>query len=347
MAFNNPLAFWLLLLVPCMVLLGVLLSLLSRRDRNRFSAPELFAGLSGSVSKNKRRIGQVFFIAGLAFVVLALTQPRFGTRTEIVKRMGVDVVIVLDTSTSMLAEDVKPSRIMQAKYEIGRFIDNLKGDRVAILAFTGKPFVQCPLTGDYAAAKTLLDFVNVGSVPEPGTNIGNAIEGALDLLKRGSDAASESQLIILFTDGENLSGDPLAAARKAGLRGVHIFSVGVGTPGRELIPLRNEKGQIQGYKENSKGEVVKTSLDEETLRKIADITRGAYMREDNGEVNVKSIIGGLGDIKKTDLNERKISRLQERYQIPLGFSLFFLLAWLLIGERKGRKTVSVSGGKKS
>ncbi|MDP2984065.1 MAG: VWA domain-containing protein [Candidatus Latescibacter sp.] len=346
MAFNNPEGFWLLLMVPCLALLGVLLALLSRRDRNRFAGPELFDGLSRSVSPVRRRIGQACFFAGLALAVIALAQPRFGTKTEIVKRMGVDVVIALDTSASMLAEDVKPSRIMQAKYEIGQFIDNLKGDRVAILAFTGKPFVQCPLTGDYAAAKTLLDFVNVGSVPEPGTNIANAIDGALDMLKRGSDAASESQLIILFTDGENLSGDPLAAARKAGLKGVHIFTVGVGTTGSELIPLRNEKGQLQGYKQNSKGEVVKTSLDEETLRKIADGTRGAYLREDNGEVNVKSILDGLGDIKKTDLNERRISRLQERYQIPLGFSLFFLLAWLLIGERSRQKTAS-PGGKQS
>ncbi|MFA6472052.1 MAG: VWA domain-containing protein [Candidatus Latescibacterota bacterium] len=346
MAFNNPEGFWLLLLIPVLVILGVFLAILSRRDRLRFAGQELFNGITPSSSTIRRRIGLACFFAGLGLAVIALTQPRFGVKTEIVKRMGIDVVIALDTSASMLAEDVKPNRIMQAKYEIGRFIDNLKGDRVAILAFTGKAFVQCPLTSDYAAAKTLLDYVNVGSVPEPGTDIGNAITGSLDLLQRGSDSTSESQLIILFTDGDNLSGDPQAAARKAAAKGVHIFAVGVGTSGKELIPLRNENGQLLGYKQNSKGEVVKTSLNEETLQKISDITHGAYLREDNGEVNMKSILDGLGDIKKTDLNERKVSRLQERYQIPLGFCLFFLFAWLLIGERRSNKA-EAKGGKKS
>jgi Ca-activated chloride channel homolog len=344
MAFNSPESFWFLLLLPALAILGLIFAFLSRRDRNRFAGPELYNGISGSVSSVRRRIGMAFFFAGLVMAVFALAQPKFGTKTEIVKRMGVDVVIALDTSASMLAEDVKPSRIMQAKYEIGRFIDNLKGDRVAILAFTSKPFVQCPLTGDYAAAKTLLEFINVGSLPEPGTDIGNAIAGSLDLLRRGSDATSESQLIILFTDGDNLSGDPLAAARKANSKGVHIFTVGIGTAGKELIPLRGEKGELQGYKQDSKGEVVKTGLNEETLRKIADSTRGAYLHEENGEVNIKSILDSLGDIKKTDLNERKVSRLQERYQIPLGFSLFFLFAWLLIGERRSNKA-ETKGGK--
>ena len=345
MAFNNPEGFWFLLLIPVLVILGVFLTILARRDRSRFAAGDLFDGITLSVSTLRRRIGVVCFFAGLGLAVIALTQPRFGVKTEIVKRMGVDVVIALDTSASMLAEDVKPNRIMQAKYEIGQFIDNLKGDRVAILAFTGKAFVQCPLTSDYAAAKTLLENVDVGSVPEPGTDIGNAITGALELLARGSDATSESQLIILFTDGDNLSGDPKAAARKAVSKGVHIFTVGIGTSGRELIPLRDEKGNLTGYKQDSKGETVKTSLNAEILGKIAESTHGSFLREDNGEVNVKSILDEMGDIKKTDLNERKVSRLQERYQIPLGFSLVFLFAWLLIGDRRSKPAVPKGGNR--
>jgi Ca-activated chloride channel family protein len=289
------------------------------------------------VGKGRRRLKTACFFIGIFFLVIAAAEPRFGTKTELVKRTGVDIVIAVDTSFSMLAKDIKPSRLEQAKYEISRLINDLEGDRVALLVFSGKSYVQCPLTSDYGAAKTLLDFVDAGIVPVPGTNLGEAITSSLDLLKRGSEVGGESQMIILFTDGENLEGKPEDAAKLAGDRGVHILTVGIGTAGGELIPIRDENGKLQGYKMDKKGEIVKSALNEETLRKIALTSGGAYLREESGEVNVKSILDELGSLKKADLNERKISRLKERYQIPLGVSLFFLLSWLVIGDRRKGK----------
>ncbi len=334
MAYNNLEAFWLLLALPAVVIIWFLLNIKSTRDRNRFAQMKLYETLTRSISTKKRRIRQVSYMFGLFFLVIALTGPRFGTRTEIVKRMGVDTVIAIDTSYSMLAEDIKPNRIMQSKYEINRFIDNLMDDRVSLVAFAGESFVQCPLTTDYGAAKTLLEYIDVGIVPIPGTNLENAITGSLELLTRGSEAGSESQLIILVTDGENISGDPEQAARRAANMNVRIFTVGIGTTGGEIIPIRNDQGKLEDYKKDSKGNVVKTSLDEKTLKYIAEKTNGSYVRAVSGEVDIQAIIDELGTMHKSDLHERKISRLKERYQIPLGFSLFFLLIWFALGERK-------------
>lgn len=339
MAFNHPEAFWLLLLIPLLLILWGGSALIVKRDVSRFANPELFPLLSRSMSRTKRTVRGLLFFAGMLFLILTLTEPRFGTKTEIVRRMGVDVVIALDTSYSMLAEDVKPNRISQAKYEISRLIDNLEGDRIALVAFAGKSFVQCPLTTDYGAAKTLLETIDIGTIPVPGTNIGDALDSSLKLFEKGSTAGGESQLIILFTDGENLEGDPEKTARKAASRSIRIFTVGIGTTAGEIIPLRGENGDLEDYKKDDKGNVVKTSLDEKTLSTLARVTNGTFLRTRNGDVDIQEIIDQLGSMHKSDIHERKISRLKERYQLPLGISLFFFLWWMLLSERRSGFTI--------
>ncbi len=334
MAFTAPQALWLLFLVPVLALAGVILGIRDRRDRARFAEPSLYRVISRSTSTNRRRLRFALFLCGMAFLVLALSRPRFGTRVEIVRRSGADVVIALDTSYSMLAEDIKPNRIRQAKFEIGRLIENLQGDRVGIVAFSGHAAVQCPLTTDYAAARTLLEAMDVGIISEAGTNIADAIKASTALLERASAAAGESQLVVLFTDGESLDGNPQVAARDAAARDIRIFTVGIGTTGGEIIPIRNARGEIEDYKKDSRGNVVKTTLNEEPLRTVAQITGGTYLRSTNGEVDIQSIIDQLGSMHKADIHERKISRLKERYQIPLGAALLCLLNWLALGERR-------------
>ena len=334
MAYNNPEAFWLLIILPVILLVTLLANVRIRSARNRFANLELYGILTRSISKKKRRIRQFSYCFGVFFLILALTGPRFGTKTEIVQRMGVDVVIALDTSYSMLAEDVKPNRIQQAKYEIKRLIDNLSGDRVALLAFSGNAIIQCPLTTDYGAAKTLLEYIDVGIVPVPGTDLDKAINGAFNLLEQGSDAGSESQMILLFTDGEDISGEGNRAVKIAAAKYIRIFTIGIGTAEGEIIPIRNEQGQLENYKKDSNGDVVTTSLNETTLKEIARETNGLYLHGTKGEVDIQEIIDELGSMHKTDLHERKISRLKERYQIPLGISLFFILIWFTMGERR-------------
>jgi len=334
MAFNNPQAFWLLLIIPVMIVFALVTAFFGIKRRNRFASPELYSALARSINRGKRALRIVLIFAGALCVILALTEPRFGTKTEIIQRSGIDIAIAIDTSYSMLVEDIKPNRIRQAKYEIMRLIDSLKGDSVGIIAFSGKSFVQCPLTTDYAAAKTLLESIDIGVISEPGTNIGEAIDGSVDLLDKGSRGSFDSRMIILFTDGENLSGDPVKAAQKAAGANIRLFTVGIGTKDGEIIPIRNEYGELEDYKKDSKGNVVKTALDEQTLAELARIGTGSYIRTVNGEVDIQTIIDQLGTMQKSDIHERKVSRLKERYQIPLGIGLFFLLLWLMIGERR-------------
>lgn len=334
MAFNHPDIFWLLIAIPILILISIIAGISIRRERQRFADDVLYRTLSATVGTTRKRLRYVLFLCGVFFLITAMTGPRFGTKTEIVRRIGTDIVIAIDTSYSMLAEDVKPNRIQQARFEIRRLIDNLSGDRVALVAFSGKSFIQCPLTSDYAAAKTLLEFIDVGIISEPGTNLGEAVSGSIDLLRRGSEALGESQVIILFTDGEHLEGNMDAALREAQNNGIRIFTVGIGTSGGELIPIRDGDGQIEGYKKDRGGNMVKTSLDESTLISIADQTGGVYIRSTHGDVDVDAIIDELGLMEKSDIMERKISRLKEGYQIPLGIALAFFLSWLLISERR-------------
>jgi len=334
MAFNNPELFWLLALIPLFIITGLLLGILSKKDKERFASSELYNNLTRSISKIKRRIKWLFFYAGLFFVIVALTDPRFGVKTEIVKHRGVDIVVLLDTSYSMLAEDIKPSRLEQAKYEISRLIDNLKGDRIALIVFTGKSLIQAPLTADYSVVKLILGNISTGMVPETGTNIEEAIESAIKLIVKGAEKGRESQMIVLFTDGESLIGNAESAARKAAGNGIKIFTVGIGTASGEIIPIRNERGDIEDYRKDSKGNVVKTALNEKALMDIAELTGGQYLRTKAGEADIQEIINQLGQLEKKDISERKISRLKERYQIPLGISIILLLGWLVINDRK-------------
>ena len=336
MAYNHPEMFWLLVGLPILLIIWIVSNIQKHKARQYFANIELYETLTRSISRKKRKTRQFSYVLGLFFLTLSLTGPRFGTKTEIVKRMGVDIVIAIDTSYSMLAEDIKPNRILQSKYEVRRLINQLSGDRVALLAFAGDAIIQCPLTTDYGAANTFLDYIDVGVVPKSGTNIQSAIERSIRLLQRDSQASSESQLILLVTDGENIKGNPKGAASTAARNNIKIYTIGIGTTDGEIIPIRNEKGELEDYKMDSQGNVVKTSLDEETLKNIARITKGSYIRTVHGEVDVQAIIDELGIMHKTDLYERKISRLKERYQIPLGISLFFLLVWFSLGERRKR-----------
>lgn len=334
MAFTNQDIFWLFLILPVFLIALVVFRFFYGRNKKLFADSELFETLSRSISKTKRGIRNVLLFFGLLFLIISMAGPRFGTKTEIVKRMGLDMVVAIDTSYSMLAEDVKPNRIMQAKFEINNLIESLKGDRIAFVVFAGDSYVQCPLTSDYGAAKTLLENVDAGIVPVPGTNIETAINKSTALLKKTSEAGSQSQIILLITDGENLSGNFESAARKAASMGIRIFTIGVGTSSGEIIPIKNERGEVSDYKKDSSGNVVKTSLNENSLKTIANITNGAYLKNENGEANVQAIIDEIGSMQKSNLHERKISRLKERYQIPLCISLLFLLSWYVIGERK-------------
>jgi Ca-activated chloride channel family protein len=272
---------------------------------------------------------------GVFFLVLAIARPQWGQGTDEVVAKGVDVFLVLDTSFSMDATDVAPSRMERARYIASALIDRLQGNRIGLIVFSGSAFIQCPLTLDYGAAKIFLDTVGTGVVPEPGTDILQALERA----SRGFVARdSKFRVVVLLTDGEETEGSALGVAKKAREEGIVIHTIGVGTPGGEPIPVRNENGDVTDYIRDESGQPVLSRLGEETLSKIALETGGKYFRISEQDQEIDEIASLVAGMEGEELESQLFRRFQERFYWPLGFALSFLLAESLVPrERRARK----------
>ena len=334
MRFANPTAFHLLWLIPVLIVFYVVAFRRKKRAIAIFGDLELMRTLTESVSSKKQVWKVVLNVLGVLFLIFALTRPQFGTKLEQIVRSGLDIMVVLDTSLSMLAEDIKPSRLERAKHEMGRLIERLSGDRIGIVAFAGESFVQCPLTMDYGAAKMLLDVLNTGTIPVPGTAIGGAIRKAA---KAFNIKERKYKAIVLLTDGENLEGDPVEAAKAAAEEGVRIYAVGLGTLSGEVIRLKDEKGRFTGYKKDRGGSIVKTKLGEATLEDIASRTGGKYYRATATRSIADQLYEDLSKLEKRELESKEYAQYQERFQIFLFVAIFLLSMETLLSDRRKNK----------
>ena len=332
MRFSNSLHFWLLLLLPLLSLFFFWAMVRKRRALESFASPTLGAKLTQNVSRRRQYGKYILLLLGLMFLALALTGPRFGTKLAMAQRRGVDVMVLLDVSRSMLAEDVKPSRLEHAKYQIGQLLDRLQGDRVGLVIFAGRAFVQCPLTLDYGAVQMFLDIVDTNTIPVQGTAIGEAIA-----LARRSFVEGEQQhkVAILFTDGEDHLGDPLQAAEAAAEEGVRILAVGLGTQGGELIPVPEAAGSLN-YHKDKRGQYVKTRLDEKTIRQIVLSTNGDYYQSSLQGGELDAIAEYISQMDQKELGGARFTQYEERFQIPLLLALacFIGEAWLINRRRQ-------------
>ncbi|RWX47685.1 Ca-activated chloride channel family protein [Candidatus Electrothrix aarhusensis] len=330
--FADPL--WLLIgLIVCLAaLLFILLNNLRRKkELEKFAAPKLLTGLTGNVSRSRRGLKNIFFVLGIASLFLALARPQYGERWIEVRRKGIDILIGVDVSKSMLVQDIKPSRLGRAKLAIRDFVAQLEGDRVGLLPFAGTAFLMCPLTTDYEAFNGSLDTLDVSSIPKGGTDIGMAIR------QGGKALSSEAnhKIFVLVTDGEDLSEDALKAAEEAKKQNMIVYTIGVGTPQGELIPL--SEGQVGRFVKDKQGNFITSKLDEETLTTLAETTGGLYVS-----------LGTMGQGFDT-IYERKLSLVPEeehgqrrrkipieRFPWPLGAAVLLLsLDFLLTGRRSG------------
>lgn len=286
-----------------------------------------------SRSLYRRRRGQRLFLLllGVGFLTVAMARPQYGTKVHVVERKGIDIVVALDVSESMLAEDVKPNRLVMAKNEVASLIDKLRGDRIGLVAFAGDAFVQCPLTFDYSAAKMLLDAMDTRSVPEPGTAVGRAIDAALSAFpgQGGRDKA-----LVLLTDGEDHTGHPVEAAKKASEQGVRIYCIGVGSRRAAPIPIRDSRGSLIEYKKDRSGEPVMTRLDEKTLQAIATITEGTYHFSTPGQIELDVVLRDIEKMEKTVFGSREYTESEERYQFFLLPGLAAIMLHAFLGERR-------------
>jgi len=295
-----------------------------RRERilSRFGELGILRTLEVGPGRRAFVLSAALVLLSCVCLILAAAAPLYGTRLKTVKRMGVNLVIALDVSTSMLAEDIKPNRLEKAKRELNALLDGLEGDRAGIVAFAGSSFLQCPLTLDYDAVKMLMGLVGPGSVSLRGTNIAEAIQRAVGVL---DGVGRAYRVLVLITDGEDHSGkldEAIEAAREANVR---IFTVGIGSQEGVPIPAIDEEGATKGHKRDEEGHVVLSRLHEESLQRIALETGGLYFRSTGGEIEVEKLLERLSKMEKEELDSREVSHKEERFQIPLALAALFLL----------------------
>ncbi|HHD57070.1 MAG TPA: VWA domain-containing protein [Desulfobulbaceae bacterium] len=299
-----------------------------QKIRTRFASEKMWRQLTVNVSKIRRRLKTMLVLAAVFGCFVALARPQYGEQWIDVKQKGIDILIGLDTSRSMLAPDVRPNRLARAKLAVKDFIDRLDGDRVGLLPFAGTSFLMCPLTTDYNAFNESLDAVTPASIPVGGTNIAEVITRAETILHNESNY----KILILVTDGENLQGKALAAAREAAKQKMTIYTVGVGTKAGELIPDAMNKG---GFIKDENGNFIRSRLDEKTLTKIAELTGGIYVPLGSMGQGFTTIYQEkLKLVPKEEHQERKQRRPIERFYWPLALSIILLLIEFLVSGRK-------------
>src|SRR6266571_3288258 len=331
MSFGAPEWLWGLLLIPLLVALFVRAEGRGLRRLQEFVSARLLPQLAGTVNRPRRIIRFALQLLGLSLALVSLAQPRWGYTFEDVKRKGLDLLIAVDTSRSMLSNDVQPNRLERVKLAVQDLINELQGDRVGLIAFAGRAFLQAPLTIDYDAVVEAINDLDTKTIPEGGTNISSAITLATQSFGK---SATGNRALIIFTDGEELSGDAVKMAKDAADAGVRIFTVGVGTPQGSLIPITGDDGQT-AFVKDSAGQVVKSKLDEKRLREVAQATGGFYLHLDDGPRTMSQLYSqGLANMKEADIDARLSRRPIERYEWPLGAAMLALTLSILIGERK-------------
>jgi len=319
MRFGSPTYFWLMLCIPLLVGIFILAHQWKQAALSRFASLALMKRLTPEKILQRQVVRWVLFLAFVFFAVLALTRPRFGVKMEMVERKGVDIIVALDISKSMLAEDVAPDRLDRAKFETEKFIDLLKGDRVGIIVFAGESFVQCPLTLDYGAAKMFLDAVNTDWVQTPGTAIADAINQAIDAFKTQKN---KSKVLVLLSDGEDHTGDVEVTAQKAAQQGIKIYTVGIGSESGVPIPVGKGKGNV-AYKKDAEGNLVMTRLNSLMLEKIAMEGHGKYFHAGT-TLDMPGIYREISKMEKNELGADRMNVFEEQYQWFLAIALLFL-----------------------
>jgi Ca-activated chloride channel family protein len=330
MTFGQPFWFWAFALFPVLLLCFVQNERRREKMLRLLVAARLQQRLVGTVSIVRRRLRFALLLLSLACVIVSLAQPRLGYTWEQSKRKGRDVLIAIDCSRSMLATDLAPNRLGRAKLAAQDFIGQLQGDRIGLIAFAGSAFLQAPLTIDYGAVLNSLTELDTTVIPRGGTNIAAAIKEAVDAFGKGE---SDNRCLLIFTDGEELDADGLAAAA-AQKDKIKIFTVGLGSPDGSLIPLPGQDGGTTFLKDES-GQIVKSKLDEGRLRGIAEATGGFYVHLLHGPAEMQQIVRtGLGQMKEQEIDARMSRRPIQRYQWPLAAGLVLLIGSTLISERK-------------
>ena len=322
--------FWLLLLIPLVLVLFLILQIWKQKVQNTFSDKKLLKRLSPNRSLIKSLFKIALVCLGLICLVIALVNPKIGTKLETIKREGVDIVFAVDVSKSMLAEDIAPNRLEKSKQLVTQIINNLASDRIGIIAYAGKAFPQLPITTDYASAKMFLQNMNTDMLSSQGTAIDEAIELAKTYF---DDEEQTNRVLIIISDGEDHGERAVTVAEEASEEGIKIFTIGVGNIKGGPIPIKRN-GVVLNYKKDQDGETVITKLDEEMLQNIAQEASGVYINGENTNEVVEQIRDILNKMDKQEFESKQIAEFKDQFQWFLGFAFFFFFIDIFLLERK-------------
>lgn len=343
MEFANPEVLWALLLVPILVLTFIL----AERKRKRILASMVVIQKPHMVmgpSFERRLLTMSAILVAVIFIVIAAARPLWGSKMEEVQARGIDILIAVDVSQSMLAEDVSPSRLDMAKLNVRKLMDLIEGDRVGLIAFAGSAYTFCPMTVDYGAVNLFLSSLEPGVITDGGTNIPAVIQEAMANFERNPSPAHK--VLVIFSDGENHETDPLPVAEQAAQKDIQIFTVGVGNPGKTgaRIPIIDESGK-DDFKKDRQGNLVITRLEEETLQALAETGNGDYYRLSGSGNQLVNIYRAVSEAQEAEFSSKTYRQKEDRYQIPLALALAAFVFAYSLGRRslkRLRRTQGVS-----
>lgn len=316
---------YLLLLIPVMVGLYIVAMRARERRIRKFGDPATVSQLIPDASPRRVRNKFILFLIAITFIILGLARPQTGSKLKEQERTGVEMMLVVDVSNSMLAEDFKPSRLERTKMAINRLMNEIEQDKVGLIVFAGDAYVQLPITADYTTARSFVSRLAPNMVSKQGTAMGAAIELAANSYSSESEG---SRVMIIISDGENHDDDPLAMAQVAAERGITIYTIGIGTPEGSPILIDGD------YIKDENGEMVVSKLDEAVLREVALVTGGSYIRATNQSIGLTEIVEKINETKKTQFVATVFDEYDEYFQYLLGIGLLLLLVEMLILNRK-------------
>lgn len=319
--------------IPLLLIVYIIFRTTRRKMLKRIGERELINRLFPETSSTKSIFKFFLMIFAVSFVIIAMANPQLGTRLEEVKREGIEVIIAVDVSNSMLAEDVRPNRLERAKRSINRLLDNLVEDKIGLIVFAGKSYLQLPLTTDFAAARLIVSTISTDMVGTQGTAIGSAIDLALEAF---SEDVTKSRALIIMTDGENHEDDAIGAAKRAKEQNVVIYTIGVGNTEGAPIPIY-QGNRIVGYMKDKQGENVITRLDAAVLQAIALETGGEFFRSDIGtDVELTELVERVSKMDKQEFESKIFTNYESRFQIFIAIAMFFLILELIFSDKRNK-----------
>jgi Ca-activated chloride channel homolog len=337
--FANSGLLYLLLLIPAVIVFFMWLVYLQKKAMKEFTHPDFYSLLMPDRSPLRRNLKFFVFLLAMTSFIIALARPQFGSKLEEVKREGIELIIALDVSRSMMAEDIKPNRLERAKQAITNMVNHMQDDKIGMIVFAGDAYTQLPITTDYISAKIFLSDISTEIVSKQGTAIGTAINLGVKSFTQDSEA---SKAIVVISDGENHEGDALEAARLAAEKGIKVYTIGIGSSAGAPVPLSGRGGSESGFLKDRQGEVVISRMDPAILSKIAAAGEGKFYTSTAGDIGLNRLYADLNKLTKSEIETKVYSEYDDQFHYFLAFGLLLLIIDSFIPERKSKYFKNIS-----